>query len=100
MRLPHFGRDDLLRGERADDAVGQVVAIGRVIDMLELAAATAWEMSAGWCRMVRPRLNPAIGQKQIAGCCERSMAAISRSAFAPRGDSDDKRALGHRQEAI
>jgi hypothetical protein len=63
--------------------------------MLQLTSAASPEMTARRLRMVRPKLDRTIGQKQIPGGRERRVAARRGDAIALGGDAHDFLAVAH-----
>ena len=91
-RRREMGREDLgrrhaLRGERGAIRSVEVVGIGRIVDMLELAAAAFGEVPAGRDLMVRAGRDGAVRRDQVAGRGHRHEAAAfaSRRRRARRG---------------
>ena len=80
-RRADFRRCDALRGQRRGDPVHQIIGIGRIVDMLELAAAAHGEMAAGRILMVRPGRQAAVAANPIARA--RSSGRSDRSAVTP-----------------
>jgi hypothetical protein len=89
MGREDVGDQQVLRRQRGGDAIDQEVAIGGVVELLELAATAFGEVPAGWHLSVRPRLDYAVGQHPVPRRGERKEAALGRDAVALGGDADN-----------
>ena len=79
MRRADFRDRHALRGERAGHAIDQIVAIGVVIDMLELAAAAFGEMAARRRCVMRARRHRAVRVDRVARRGQRRRSGRLRS---------------------
>jgi hypothetical protein len=78
------------------DPIGYVPPVGSFVDMLKLAAATLWKMSAHRNRMVWAMFDCPIDQQSVAWRGERGMTAICRDALTSRRDPNDEVRIGHK----
>src|SRR5688572_4650659 len=88
MRLTDIGLEAVL-GQRTGDPVFEIVPIGGVSDVLELAAAAFGKMAAGRLLVVRARLDRAVFVQLVAGRGERRIAPVGRDPVAASGDADN-----------
>lgn len=93
MRRPQRRRQPL-RVEGGGDPVGDEARIAFIVEMLELASATAREMTAGRRLMVRARHDGAVGGQGVAGGGKCGMTPVFGHAVATRGDADNDIAHG------
>src|SRR6187551_420897 len=89
MRGANF-RLKLVLGKRRLDPRHQIVPIGRVVGMLELAAAAFGEVLARRLLMVRPECERSIVENRVTRHCEREVPATGRHPVATRGNSNDQ----------
>ena len=68
---------------------------GRIVQMLQFAAATCAEMAAGRHCMMRPVGERTIDLHQITRRCAGNMAAAGGNAIAARSDADDLFGCAH-----
>src|SRR5690349_12142557 len=89
MRRADLAGEFVLR-QRARNPRDDIVRIGCVIDMLELAA-TAFGKVAAWRQLtMRTGRDRTFRVDEVARCRKRNMAAACRDAVAPSGDPDDR----------
>ena len=100
MRRINRRRIDPLRVKRTADAVGDILRIGTIADMLKLAPAANPEMAAWRRDMVGTGLDSAIRAKMIAGGSPAGVSTIRRDTLAPSGNPDDQIGTAHRQAAM
>src|SRR5688572_25595966 len=96
MRLANLGLDPVL-GERAHHPRDEIVAIGRVAYVLQLAAAAVGEVTAWRQLVVRTRLDRAVVEQHVARNREGHMLAALADPVAPGRDPDDGFSHGARR---
>ena len=89
MRLLDSGFEPVL-GECARDSRHQIIAIGGVIDMLELAPAALGEMAARRHLVMWPGHDRPVVEQRIARRRERGVAAACRDPVTARRNPDDQ----------
>ena len=89
MRRADFRLQPML-GQRAGDPGNAIIGIGRVGQMLELAAAAFREVAAWRALVARAGLDRAVVEQHVARHRERDMAAAGGDPVAARGDADDR----------
>jgi hypothetical protein len=94
MRLTNLSLEAMLiqcRGDSRD----QIAAIGAVIDVLKLTAATLGKVAAWRLLVMRTRYETAIFGNSVARHAERDVLATHRDPVPARGDANDL--LRHRR---
>ena len=89
MRFENLRGSQALLGERRRNPVLQEIRIGRVIDLLQLAAAAFGEMAAGRRLMVRAGHDGAVLGNDVTRRGHRHEAATLRHPLPARGKPDN-----------
>lgn len=97
MRRPNLGSETMLR-QRPFDPRDEICPICIIVDMLELASATLWEVVTRRLLVVRAEREPAVVEQRVARHSEWDVAAACRHSVATGSNADDK--LVHLMESI